>query len=59
LDILYHRYIKYEEGSRKASFWPSVRMAQLYNVTTDLLLRVSEGQYHESYRYLNQELRPI
>jgi hypothetical protein len=59
LDILYHRYIKYEEVLREASFWLLVCMAQLYSVTTDLLLRVSEGEYHKSDRYLNQKFRPI
>ena len=49
-DIFYHRYIKYKEALREASFWPLVRMAQLYSVMTDLLLRVSEGEYHESDR---------
>jgi hypothetical protein len=43
LDILYHRYIKYEEGLREVSFWPLVRMAQFHSVTTEFLLRVSEG----------------
>ena len=38
LDILYSRYMKYEEALREPPFWLLVRMAGLYSVTTDLLL---------------------
>jgi len=44
LDILYHRYMKYEEGLREPPFWLLVRMARLYSVTTDFLLMGSEGE---------------
>ena len=44
LDILYHRYMKYEEGLREPPFWLLVRMARLYGVTTDFLLIGAEGE---------------
>ena len=47
LDILYHRYMKYEEGLREPPFWLLVRMARLYSVTTDFLLMGSEWENQE------------
>jgi transcriptional regulator with XRE-family HTH domain len=47
LDILYHRYMKYEEGLREPPFWLLVRMARLFNVTTDFLLMGPEGEDHD------------
>ena len=47
LDILYHRYMKYEEGLREPPFWLLVRIARLYSVTTDLLLMGPEGANQE------------
>jgi hypothetical protein len=47
IDILYHRYMKYEEGLREPPFWLLVRMARLYSVTTDFLLLGSEGENQE------------
>ena len=47
LDILYHRYMKYEEGLREPPFWLLVRMARLYAVTTDFLLLGEEGETHK------------
>ena len=44
LDILYHRYIKYEEGLREPPFWLLVRIARLFGVTTDFLLMGAEGE---------------
>ena len=43
LDILYHRYMKYEEGLREPPFWLLVRIARLFGVTTDFLLMGAEG----------------
>ena len=47
LDILYHRYMKYEEGLREPPFWLLVRMARLYAVTTDFLLLGEEEETHK------------
>lgn len=47
LDILYHRYMKYEEGLREPPFWLLVRMARLYGVTTDFLLIGADGESQE------------
>ena len=47
LDILYHRYMKYEEGLREPPFWLLVRMARLYAVTIDFLLLGVEGETPE------------
>ena len=44
LDILYHRYMKYEEGLREPPFWLLVRIARLYGVTTDFLLMGTEDE---------------
>ena len=44
LGIRYHRYMKYEEGLREPPFWLLIRMARLYNVTTDFLLMGPEGE---------------
>jgi len=48
LDILYHRYIKYEEGLREPPYWLLLRIATLYNVTTDFLLMGEEKSEESS-----------